>query len=65
MDVPSQRRACAALSYKAIAQLAAGLRRHIAMQLGLNESLVPESAQNELAFGDQAGLLSETPIREA
>jgi hypothetical protein len=49
----------------AIELLALGLRRHLAMQHGLNESLLSERRDNEVAIGDQSGHMSETPPNQA
>ena len=45
--------------------LALGLRRHLAMQHNLNESLPRERRDNEVAIGDQSGHMSETPPNQA
>ncbi len=49
----------------AIELLALGLRRHLAMQHNLNESLPRERRNNQVAIGDQSGHMSETPPNQA
>lgn len=49
----------------AIELLALGLRRHLAMQHNLNESLLRERRNNQVAIGDQSGHMSETPPNQA
>ncbi len=57
--------ACDDLGSAAIELLALGLRRHLAMKHSLNESLLTERADNEVAIGDQSGHMSETPPNQA
>lgn len=49
----------------AVELLALGLRRHLAMKHNLNESLLSERADNQVAIGDQSGHMSETPPNQA
>lgn len=57
--------ACDDLGSVAIELLALGLRRHLAMKHNLNESLLSERPDNDVAIGDQSGHMSETPPNQA